>query len=169
MTLTTSSILKKLLVLFLVVAGLYYAKEFLMPLSIGAVLATLFLPFCKWLEEKKVPRGVAAFICLFVLLLVITSIGALLGWQVAELTNDITLIKQRSVEAAHSIQHYILLHFGITVAEQSQLMKDQQSSVSSIVQMVAGSMSYVFKSFVLVLVYVFLLLCYRLHIKKIHP
>lgn len=166
MTFTSTSILKKLLILFLVFAGLHYAKEFLMPLSIGAVLATLFLPLCKWLEGKKVPRGVATFICLFTLLAAIGGIGALLGWQIAELTDDITLIKQKVVEAADSIQQYILRHFGITVEEQSQILKDQQSSVNGIVQMVAGSMAYVFTSFVLMMVYVFLLLYYRLHIKK---
>ncbi len=165
MTFTSSSILKNLLILFLVVAGLHYAKEFLMPLSIGAVLATLFLPFCNWLEGKKVPRGAAAFICLFALLAAIAGIGALLGWQIAELTNDINLIKQKAVEATDSIQQYILRHFGITVEEQSEIMKDQQSSVSGIVQMVAGSMADVFTGFILTMVYVFLLLYYRLHIK----
>jgi len=85
MTTTTSSIIKKLLILFLVIAGLHYAKVFLMPLAIGGVLATLFLPFCKWMEEKKVPKGLAALICLFVLLLAIAGVGALLDWQISEL------------------------------------------------------------------------------------
>ncbi len=38
MVLNTASVIKKLLFLFLVIAGLYYAKEFLMPLAIGALI-----------------------------------------------------------------------------------------------------------------------------------
>ena len=45
--------IKKLLLLFLVFAGLYYVKTFLMPLCISGILATLFLPFCNWMEAKK--------------------------------------------------------------------------------------------------------------------
>jgi predicted PurR-regulated permease PerM len=166
MTLTTVSVIKKLLFLFLVFAGLYYAKDFLMPLTIGAVLATLFLPFCRWLEDKKIPRIAAAFICLLTLLLAITGIGALLVWQVAELTKDINLIKLRVVEAADSIQQYILRHFGIAVAEQTQILKDEQPSFTGIIQVMAGSMAYFFTNFILVLVYVLLLLYYRLHVKN---
>ena len=59
MTISATSIIKKLLVLFLVFAGLYYAQEFLIPLIIGGVLATLFLPLSKWLESKKVPKEVS--------------------------------------------------------------------------------------------------------------
>ena len=95
MTATTSTIIKKLLVLFLVFAGLYFAKEFLMPLAVAAVISTLFLPLSSWLENKKIPKVIAVLICILLLLLVLTGIGSLLGWQVIELTNDFELIKQR--------------------------------------------------------------------------
>lgn len=152
--------------MFLVFAGLYYAKEFLIPLSIGAVLATLFLPLCKWLENKNVPRILAAFMCLLVLLLGITGIGALLGWQVSELTNDFSLIKQKIVEVADRIQQYILNDMGISVKIQSKIFNDQQSSIAGIIPLMASSLLYIFTSFILTLIYVFLLLYYRIHIKK---
>jgi predicted PurR-regulated permease PerM len=52
-TIKASSVIKKLLVLFLLIGGLYFAKDFLIPLSIAGMLATLLLPFCKWMEHKK--------------------------------------------------------------------------------------------------------------------
>ena len=54
-----SSVIKKLLVCFLIFAGLYFAKDFLMPLCVGGILATLFLPFCNWMEKKKIPKTIA--------------------------------------------------------------------------------------------------------------
>ena len=81
MTISTSSIIKKLFILFLVFAGLHYAKDFLMPLTIGAVMATIFLPFCKWLERMKFPKIFAVTICVLVLLLFIGGVFTLLGWQ----------------------------------------------------------------------------------------
>ncbi|TAL57181.1 MAG: hypothetical protein EPN85_14460 [Bacteroidetes bacterium] len=57
MTTTSSSIIKKLLILFLVFAGLHYGKDFLMSLTIGAVIATLFYRFANGWKEKKSSRG----------------------------------------------------------------------------------------------------------------
>lgn len=166
MTTTASSIIKKLLVLFLVFAGLHYAKAFLMPLAIGGVLATLFLPFCKWMEEKKVPKGLAVSICLLVLLLAIAGVGTLLGWQISELINDFTLIKQKTIEKVNSIQQFILTHFGISAEKQSQALKDEQPSITGIIQVLAGSLTNIFTDFILILAYIFGLLYYRRHIKN---
>ena len=166
MTANSYSIIKKLLVLFLVIAGLYFAKDFLIPLSIGAVMATLFLPLCKWLEEKKVYKSLAVLICVIILLMFITGIGMLLGWQISELTNDIDLIKQKGIETANRIQKYIFNQFGITVKEQTEILKDEQPSVSGIMQVMAGSMASIFTSFILMMVYIFGLLYYRNHIKQ---
>ncbi len=165
MTTSTTSILKKLLILFLVFAGLHFAKDFLMPLAIGSVLATLFLPFCRWME-KKLHRGVAALICLFVLLFLIVGIFSLLGWQISELTSDVVLIKQRAIETANRIQQYISNQFGITVEKQWQLLKDQQSSVTGGISFMAGSLASILSGLILIMVYVFGLLYYRGHIKN---
>ena len=137
-----------------------------MPLSIGGVLATLFLPFCKWMEEKKVPKGIAALICLLVLLLTIVGVGALLGWQISELTNDFSLIKQKAIDTGNNIQKYIFNHLGISAKKQSQMLENEQPSVTGIIQIVAGSLAYIFTNFILVLAYIFLLLYYRVHIRR---
>ncbi|MDO8999647.1 MAG: AI-2E family transporter [Bacteroidota bacterium] len=158
--------IKNLFLLFLVIACLYFAKEFLMPLAIGGVVATLFLPFCKWMEEKRIFRGAAVFICVFVLLLFITGIGALLGWQISELANDISIIKERAIQASVKIQEYIFSHFGITIEKQSQLIKTHQPSVSGIIPIMAGSFASLVTNFSLTIIYIFGLLYYRDHIKS---
>ncbi len=166
MTSTSTSILKILLISVLVIGGLYYAKDFLMPLFIGGVLATLFLPFCKWMESKKISRGVAVSFCLFVLILAFTFIGSLIVWQVNELTNDFPLIKQKAIETGNHIQEYIFNNLGISAQKQSQLLKDQQSSFTGMIPEVAGSVANIAGNFFLMLVYIFGLLYYRIHIKQ---
>ena len=166
MIVTSTSIIKKLLLLFLVFAGLHYSREFLMPLAIGAVLATLFLPFCKWMEVKKISRGLATTICLLVLLLAIGGVVTLIGWQISELANDVGTLKHKGGETLERIHQYVFSHFGISREEQAQLIKDQQSSVTGFLQSMAGSITDIFTSFIFMLVYIFLLLYYRIHIKQ---
>ncbi len=160
------SVTKRLFFLFLVIAGLYYAQEFLIPLVIATILATLFLPFSNWMETKKLPRWAAAFICLLLLILFIAGVGALISWQLVALTTDFVLLKQKTLETAGHVQQYIFNHFGISLAEQSRLIKDQQKSVTGLIEVMAGSVVNIFTGFVLMLVYVFLLLYYRGHIKN---
>jgi len=162
---TSTAIIKKLLLLFLLVAGLYFAKKFLMPLSVAAVLATLFLPLCSWLERKKLPRWAAVLACLILLLSFIVFIGVMVGWQIAELANDIVQIKLRATDLFDSFQQFIFSHFNISLQEQSQIIKNQQNSIASILSAVAGSLTASLTSFILTIVYVFLLLFYRSHIK----
>jgi predicted PurR-regulated permease PerM len=166
MTTTNTSVIKKLLLLVLVFAGLYYAKIFLMPLCVGGILATLFLPFCNWMEKHKTPKWVAVLICLLVLLLVIAGFVALLGWQIGQLTNDVSLIKQRAVETANLVQDYIFNQFGITAAKQSQILIAEQPSYSNMMQAMAGSVTYIFTNCILILAYVVFLLYYRGHVKE---
>lgn len=165
-TTTSALIIKKLLVLFLVFAGLYFVKEFLIPLSIGAVFATLFFPFSRWMETKRIPRGLAALICLLVLLFVITGIGIMLGWQISELIHDFDLGKQKVVDIGISIQVYIYNHLGISATKQTQIFKAEQPSVADIIKLMFGSLSYIITDFILILVYIFTLLYYRTHIKN---
>ncbi len=166
MTITKSSAIKTLVIIFLTFAGLHYAKDFLMPFAIGGVLAALFLPFCKWMEGKRIPKGIAVLLCLIVLLVIIAGISSLLGWQMSALTNDLPLIKQKGIETVDRIQEYIFNHLGISVEKQLQILKNEQPSFTNIVQVMVDSFSYIFTNLVLTLVYLFCLLYYRGHIKQ---
>ncbi len=166
MTISATSIIKKILLLFLIVAGVYYAKIFLMPFCIAGILATLFLPFCNWLQTKKIPKGVAVCLCLLSLLLTITCFVALLGWQIGALANDVALIKQKISETGTYIQDYIFNQFGVSAIKQIEILKAEQPSFTNIMEMLARSVSYILTNLILVLAYIVFLLYYRGHIKN---
>lgn len=163
---TATSIIKKLLLIFLIISSLYFAREFLIPLSIGAVIATLFLPFCRWIEAKKIPRAIAVTICLLIVLVFVSAMVFLFGWQISELAGDFNLIKQKATEKWVLIQLYLFNHLGIAIEKQSQILLAEQPSIASIMQTVFGSAKTIFIHFIMVLTYFFLLLYYRSHIKK---
>ncbi|MCC6371758.1 MAG: AI-2E family transporter [Bacteroidia bacterium] len=164
MKFTLLSSIKKLLFLFLLFTGLFYAKEFLIPLTIGGVMATLFLPFCKWLEAKAIPRFVAVLLCVLILLSGIAAIFALLGWQISELSNDLNLIKEKAIHTLENVQLFIFDKLGVSVIKQSQIIKSEQPSVSHVMQLIGGSVAFVITNFILTLAYVFLFLYYHSHL-----
>jgi len=158
MTISSKSVIHQLLLLFLVVGGLYFAKGFLIPLCIAGIAATLFLPLCKWLEKRKVPKAVAVITCLLVLLITIAGVGALLIWQINELTKEFSMLSGKIVEIVNHVQRYIFTNFGITANKQSEMLGKEQLSVTGIMQVLAGSFASIITNFILVLAYIFLFL-----------
>lgn len=157
--------LKNIITLFLVVIGLHYAQDFLMPLAIATIIATFFLPLCRWLEGHQIPKWLAALICTLILLLFVLSIGALLVWQIAQVTNDFALLKERSIQAGNEVAAYLLAHLNISIETQGQILVSQPPSLTNVLQIVAGSLVSILTNFLLTIVYLFCLLYYRSHIK----
>lgn len=166
MTDLSTSAIKKMLILFLVFAGLHFAQDFLIPLVIGAVLAMLFLPFCTWMELKKIPKGLAVMACLFTILVVIAGVFTLLGWQVIEITQEMDLIKEKAIQALARAQAYLYHNMGISIEKQTQMIYDQQPFFTRLIQDIAGSITYILSHSILILIYVVFLLYYRNHIKQ---
>jgi len=166
MDITTESVIKKLLVLFLFFGGLYFAKDFLMPLTTGGVLATLFLPFCKWMEKKKVPALLAVLICLLLLVAGALAISSIVGWQISGLAENSVLIKQRALSTIADVQVYISKHAGVSIEEQRKILRQQQPVIAQMARGLATSFTGVLSSSLLVLVYMIFLLFYRRHIKQ---
>jgi len=166
MKIASKAVIQPLFLLFLVVAGLYFAKGFLITLCIAGILATLFFPLCKWMEKRKVPKVLAVISCLLVLLITIAGVGALLTWQINELTKGFSLLSEKIVETVSSIQRYIFTNFGITPKKQSQLLGNEELSITGIMQVLAGSLASIITNFILVLAYIFLFLYFRTHIRS---
>jgi predicted PurR-regulated permease PerM len=157
---------RKLFTVLLVFAALYLASNFFIPLAIGGVLATLFIPVCRWLERKHVPRLAACLTCLLLVLACIAAVATLVGWQITSLANDAELIKQRITEMLGSLQQNIYDSIGISKEQQIQILKKQESMARAVIATIAGSVAGIVTSGALSLVYTCLLLYYRDHIRK---
>ena len=166
MVATTNSILKVLLLTFLVIASLYLAKNFLMPISIGGIIAMLYLPLCKLLEKQKLPRLFAIFICFFTIVLAIAILLSILRWQLSPLLNDFEKIKEKTIANGILLQQYVFNNLGIAIEEQKQILKTEKPSYTNIIQVIFESMKYIIANTILVSMYFFLFLYYRTHIKN---
>lgn len=157
-----------ILLVSLIVAGLYYAKPFLVPLCFGALLAMLFLPLSRWLERKKIPKGLAILICLVLLLSIITIIIIVISWQVTDLTGELTDIENRLRQIADEVEQFITRHFGIPAEQQEKLLQQQaqNNTANGIVSNIGSTILGLLVDFILCLVYIFLFMYYRTRIKK---
>lgn len=153
----------------LIIAGLYFSREFLAPIAFGMLLAMLFLPMVKWFQLKGIPHALAIIFCLLIFLLIIGGMIYLLSWQVGNLEADTAKVERQIRELTESVQNFISKKVGVSVKRQDELMSMQaEAGASGAGSKVVGVVSF-FTSFivdfVLVMVYIFLFLYFRTHLK----
>jgi predicted PurR-regulated permease PerM len=159
-----------LFLFFLVFTALYIGKPFFVPFTFGAILSMLLYPYCKWMEKSGLSRGLASFLSVLSLLLVIAAVLTLLGWQLAKMSSEMSGIEDKVKQSISQVQIAIQSKFGVSKEQQQQfLQKQQQSGGGSITTKISSSLSYISSFLVdtlLTFVYIFLLLYFRLQLRK---
>ena len=154
-----------LIFLFLLFAGMYYARPFLVPVCLAVLFSMLMTGLANRMERWKMPRGLSTTIC--TLMLVISFLGSVyfITDEVAEFADDIPALKQKALDNIDRTQDYIAQKFGIDYDKQSSLLRSRSSSVidgmGSVIQSVLEMIASVLRYFVLITVYVILMLTYR--------
>jgi len=159
-----------LLFFFLSFAGLYFAAEFLIPVALAAIFSMLFIRLCSWFESKGIGRGISSLFCILLFVSVIALIVFLLSWQLSGLAENMGAMKQRMVNLFSDLQLWLHEQVGITVKQQKDLVKQQSegagSGAGTMLAGFASSVMGIMVNTILVIVYMFLFLVNRSHIKK---
>jgi predicted PurR-regulated permease PerM len=158
-----------LALLFLVIAGLYYGQPFFIPIAFGGVLAMLFLPVSRWLESKRFSRGSSALLSVLLLVMIVSGLVALVTWQVTDFADDVNNMEQKVQQLVNNTRNFIRRNFGLTKQQQDALLEAQQPDSKTnitILSTIAGSLFGIAVNFILVLVYIFLFLYFRKHLKR---
>jgi predicted PurR-regulated permease PerM len=154
-----------LLLGFLIVTVLYYAKPFLVPVCFAGLLAMLFLPVSQWFESKSIPKGFAILLCLIIFLIIVIGIIWLISWQVTDLTSEASDIEGKLKRMITDSKEYIQSHFGISKKRQEELITEQAKTNSGMFSDIGSSIMSFGVDFILMLVYIFLFMFYRERIK----
>ena len=110
---------------FLSVAAIYYGKPFLVPLCFAGLLAMLFLPLCRWFENKKIPKAISILLCIIIFLVLMTAIIGLISWQIADLATESTDIENKIRKMISDTEEYIRTRFGMEKKQQEKIITEQ--------------------------------------------
>ena len=166
--LQTSALQKVVLFLllgFLIVGAMYYAKPFLVPLCFGGLLAMLFLPLNRWFESKKIPKGLSILLCIIIFLGLITGIIWLISWQISDLASESTDVENKIRKMISQAKEYMGTHFGISKKQQEKIITEQAEQNGAMLSNLGSSLTGFVVDFILMLVYIFLFMFYRGRIK----
>jgi len=153
------------LLAFLIVAALYYAKPFLVPVCFGGLLAMLFLPLSLWFESKKFPKGLSILFCIIIFLGILTAIIWIISWQITDLTSEASDIETKLRKMITQVEEYVRKNFGISPKQQEKLITEQAQANAAMFSNLGSFLTSFIVDFILVLVYIFLFMFYRKRIK----
>ena len=155
------------LFLFGFISGLYFAREFIIPLAFAMLFSMLLLPLCRWIESKGIHRGIAALLSILTILLVLGALIWLLSWQISTFSDELGNIKQKISGLVTKAKDYISTTLKIPPEQQKQMTQSSGSGgPGKMVTTALSTVSGILVDFILILVYIFLLLYFRTHLKK---
>src|SRR5262245_23455624 len=154
-----------LLTAFLIVAALYYAKPFLVPVCFAGLLAMLFLPLSVWFESKEIPKALAILLCILIFLGIVMGIVWIISWQISDLTSEASDIENKIRRMITQVEEYVRTNFGISPRQQEKLVAEQAQANGTLFANLGAVVTGFVVDFILVLVYIFLFMFYRKRIK----
>lgn len=154
-----------LLLIFLTIGGLYFARTFLIPLAFAAIFAMLLTPVSQYLEAKGFNRPAATFCCILLLLLVVFALIALLSTQVSAFVQDFQSLESQIKSQVSEIRQYFRENFGVSPQKAVQ-GNSGGPGIQSAALSFLGSFTSILAHSLLTLVYLFMLMNYRSHFSK---
>lgn len=150
--------------------ALYFAAPFLIPIVLAALLAMLLTRVSEWLERKGMGRAASSAVAVLMLISVIALLALILSWQLSQLTSSIDEMRERLASGAKELRDWVSTTVGISADEQNKMFEEQKNQASgqanALLMSFINSLATVFINTVLVIVYIFLFLYYRDHLKK---
>lgn len=154
-----------LLLIVLVFTLLYIGSPFLLPFFFGILFASLMTPFCNLLESIGINRIIASLISTLVVFIVVGFILFLFVYQVDRFISDISSFRDELQLLITNIQKQITSITNLSLEEQSNILQNRSGQLINriepqVTNFVGGILNSLF-SFLIVLIYLFLLLLYR--------
>jgi predicted PurR-regulated permease PerM len=84
-----SSLLNTLLILVIIVASLFLAREVLLPVTLAGILSFMLAPLVRMLQNLRLPRALAVITVVLLAFAAIFALGALMAREVTQLAGDL--------------------------------------------------------------------------------
>ena len=92
------------MVIAVIVATLYFAREILVPIALAVLLSFVLAPLVKLLQRVRIPRPVAVLLAVVVALAVAISLGTMVMLQVNQLVSDLPRYQTTLGQKVHSLR-----------------------------------------------------------------
>src|SRR4051812_2785653 len=149
----------------LIILFMYIAKSVLVPLIFASLLCIVLITPCDYMEHHRVPRSVAAIICLVLAITAVFTIFYFISSQLANFRNDLPQLGQQLFNGIHKLQEWIQQKFHLRASVVKNYLdsatSDTLTHTSTLLGTTFSTVGSTIIYLVLIPIYTFLLLLYR--------
>ncbi|MFD2515467.1 AI-2E family transporter [Pontibacter locisalis] len=145
-------------------------KSVLVPLAFALLFSLLLLPLARDMERFRIPRPLAIFFCIILVVSVLGTVVWFLSMQLISLTSELDTIGQNMGDLVDKVQDYLYVKFGVEPSDRSVLIRNAIGSLQNIttnflgstISMTTGALA----AFTIIPIFVFCFLYYRDHLEQ---
>lgn len=145
-----------LLSLVLILILMKEGSAIIIPLFFALMIAFMLLPFTKWLERKRLPRGAAAMISILVFVAFVGGLFYFLGAQMAQFSEDMPELGVRLKGWAANSQHWIADRYHMDTSKQLEYLNRGAERFASWASVVAQALVLAVSGFAIWTIFVFI-------------
>lgn len=154
-----------LLSIVLIFLILYFAQSICVPIAFAMLFAIILSGPCKFMEDNRVPKGVAALISLIMALVVVFIVLYFISSQLMSFKNDLPSLGNQLQSSIVDLENWAKQKFNISSDNMRELLHSATSQTlshtTSLVSFTVSTLSGAAIYLVLIPIYTFLLLLYR--------
>lgn len=150
---------------FLFFGALYYSRDFLIPVSIAALMAMVMLPINHQFESWGLPRSIAIFLCILLIILTVAGFTFFFYSQLENLIQDLPAIRAKLDKQLEELQLLVQKETGISQERQVSYLRTQSATffntASRYIRNLLMTTTEVLAEIGLSIIYLFFFLYYR--------
>jgi predicted PurR-regulated permease PerM len=101
--------------IYLIISGLYFASQFLIPIAISILLSMLLIPVSNKLEKIGLNRIWASLICIILMISLFGGIFYLVSRQASGISDNLREILLRTQQMTVEVQKFLAETLGISI------------------------------------------------------
>ncbi|HLA55119.1 MAG TPA: AI-2E family transporter [Flavobacterium sp.] len=157
-----------LISLMAIVTILYYGQDIIIPVLLAGLFAILLGPVNNFLEKKlRLPHILASLVTVALFVTFIAGIIFFLSWQISDMISDWGKIKHNVNIHISNLQEVVRDNFNLSKREQNKMINQAANeSGKDLLGTTLISVTDTLLNIVLLPIYIFLILLYRVHFIK---
>jgi AI-2 transport protein TqsA len=140
----------------LIILLMHEGRTIFIPLFFSVLISFMLLPLTQWLERRKLPRGLAAFVSLLLFLMLIAGFLSFMGQQISDFSKDMPELGVRMQTWIQELQQWVSKRYHVNYSTQISYLSRAGASIVNYLSVMAQSFVLALSGFLIWTIFVFI-------------
>ncbi len=145
-----------LLSIVLVLLLMHEARSIIIPLFFSMLIALMLVPATRWLEQRRIPRSIAALLSILIFVVLIAGLIMFLGQQISDFSKDLPMLGKRLQTWTGELQGWVRTKYHLNYSRQIEYINKAGAGIFNYASTIAQAFFVALGGFVIWTIFVFI-------------